>query len=264
MKRHFFLIALLTIIPIPFVAQALLTEKPQIVQAQTNLDLEEKNTTKVAQLDSGLKAYAKSISVKISSNNKGKGSGVLIGKQGNKYLVITNNHVLRGGESFTIQTEDATNHQATVMNNPVNSDDDIALLTFESDSSYQPIKLNSTDAGNTQKQIYAVGYAADTGEFSVESGKIEHITEQPFQQGYRIGYSSNVRAGMSGGAIFDETGDLIGINGISAYPILDTVYQYEDGTKPNPEELDKFRSLKLGTISASSFNSSKSRNYYCL
>jgi len=247
MKRHFLLVALLTIIPIPFVAQALLTEETQFVQSQTALNFEKnKTTTTVAQLDPGLTAYAQSISVKISSNNKGKGSGVLIGKQENKYLVITNNHVLRGGESFTIQTEDGTNHQATVINNPITSDDDIALLTFESDNSYQPIRLNSTDAGNLQKDIYAVGYAADTGEFSVEPGKIEHITEQPFQQGYRIGYSNNVRAGMSGGAIFDETGDLIGINGISAYPILDTVYQYEDGTKPNSEELDKFRSLSWG------------------
>ncbi|WP_229641246.1 hypothetical protein [Waterburya agarophytonicola] len=79
---------------LPFVAQALLTEKPQIVQAQPNLDSEDNKTiTTVAQLDPGLKAYAKSISVKISNNNKGKGSGVLIGKQENKYLVFRSENI---------------------------------------------------------------------------------------------------------------------------------------------------------------------------
>ena len=247
MKRYFPLLAVLALIPTPFIAQALLVSEPQETTSKPFLESKESKTTVAAnQLAPELEAYAKSISVKISSNDKGKGSGVLIGKQGNEYLVITNNHVLRGGESFTIQTEDGTNHQATVINNPITSDDDIALLTFESSNQYQLTQLNSADAGNTQKEIYAVGYAADTGEFSIEPGKIEHITQQPFQQGYRIGYSSNVRAGMSGGAIFDETGDLIGINGISAYPILDTIYQYEDGTKPNLEELDKFRALSWG------------------
>ena len=243
---YFSLITVSALIP-TLVAQASFVSEPQVVTSESRLELSESKTTvAVNQLDPELKAYAKSISVKILSNDSDRGSGVLIGKQGNKYLVITNNHVLRGGESFTIQTEDSTTHQATVVNNPITSDDDIALLTFESDNQYKLTHLNSADAGSTQKDIYAVGYAADTGEFSIEPGKIEHITQQPFQQGYRIGYSSNVRAGMSGGAIFDETGDLIGINGISAYPILDTIYQYEDGTKPNPEELDKFRSLSWG------------------
>jgi tetratricopeptide (TPR) repeat protein/S1-C subfamily serine protease len=70
--------------------------------------------------------------------------------------------------------------------------------------------------------------------------------QQPFQEGYQIGYTNNIVAGMSGGAIFDELGDLVGINGISAYPILDTVYRYEDNTTPPPAEIEKFRALSWG------------------
>jgi tetratricopeptide (TPR) repeat protein/S1-C subfamily serine protease len=229
MKLYLPLIAALILFPV--------TAIPVLVVAETQVI--------AAEIEPELRQYARSISVKIDSNNSG-GSGVIIGKQGDKYLVITNKHVVRGGDNFKIGTVDGMIHQGRIVSNPITSDDDIALLSFNSKDNYQLVRINSTNTGIEKKQIYAVGYVAETGQFTVEAGTIQQILQQPFQEGYQIGYTNNIVAGMSGGAIFDELGDLVGINGISAYPILDTVYRYEDNTTPPPAEIEKFRALSWG------------------
>ena len=190
MKRYLLLIALLTFFPVSYLFKA---------------DANEVNSTEVVEreLEPELKAYAKAISVRISSDKENKGSGVIIGKQGSKYLVVTNYHVIRERDNLSIQTEDGISHQGKIVENPITADDDIALLVFESSNNYQPVRLNSVNTAREEKSIYAVGYAAETGEFTITSGNIERVIDQPFEEGYQIGYSSNVLEGMSGGAIFD-------------------------------------------------------------
>ena len=234
MKRYLLLIALLTLFPTAYQSKAVFAN--------------EVNSTEVVEqeLDPELKAYAQAISVKIANNDKNRGSGVIIGKQGSKYLVVTNHHVVRKAESLSIQTEDGISHQGKLVENTIASDDDIALLVFESSNGYQPVRLNSANTAREEKAIYAVGFATETGEFTIAAGNIERVNQKPFQEGYQIGYSSDVLEGMSGGAIFDSRGDLVGINGIGAFPILDAAYQYEDETTPSATEIEQFRPLSWG------------------
>ncbi len=229
MKRYLPLIAALILSPAPFIVPTVASETELIA----------------SEIAPELKEYARSISVKIDSNNNG-GSGVIIAKQDNKYLVITNNHVVRGGDNFTIQTADGITHQAEIVSNPITSDDDIALLTFSSNNSYQVAKLNSAATGKEEQDILAVGYSAETGELVIKEGTINHIPNQPLKEGYQIGYTSDIVSGMSGGAILNIFGDLIGINGISAFPILNTAYQYQDDTTPTAEEIESYRQLSWG------------------
>ena len=49
---------------------------------------------------------------------------------------MTNNHVLRDGDEFTINTHDGVTHPATEVEKGIDTDDDLALLQFESDKSY--------------------------------------------------------------------------------------------------------------------------------
>ncbi|MHC5729382.1 MAG: S1 family peptidase, partial [Nostoc sp.] len=66
------------------------------------------------------------------------------------------------------------------------------------------------------------------------------------KEGYQIGYNSNIEQGMSGGAILNIKGRLIGINGRGAYPILNTGYVYPDGSRPTESEIKRMRSLSWG------------------
>jgi S1-C subfamily serine protease len=164
---------------------------------------------------------AREISVKITSAENG-GSGVIIGKQDNTYLVLTNNHVLRDVNSLTIQTHDGGTYQGTKVNNGIETNDDLALLEFNSNKSYQTATLNSAATPKTEQTILAVGYSAETGKLVSKEGKIQRIPEQAFKDDYQIGYSSNIMQGMSGGAILNVDGEVIGINGKSQYFLFKT------------------------------------------
>jgi S1-C subfamily serine protease len=164
---------------------------------------------------------AREISVKITSAENG-GSGVIIGKQDNTYLVLTNNHVLRDVNSLTIQTHDGGTYQGTKVNNGIETNDDLALLEFNSNKSYQTATINSAATPKTEQTILAVGYSAETGKLVSKEGKIQRIPEQAFKDDYQIGYSSNIMQGMSGGAILNVDGEVIGINGKSQYFLFKT------------------------------------------
>ena len=188
---------------------------------------------------------AREISVKITSEENG-GSGVIIAQQDNTYLILTNAHVLRNGSTFDIQTRDGITHQAKPVANGIETDDDLALLEFSSDNSYQSATINSAATPRVDQSILAVGYDAATGKLVVEEGKIERVPDKTFKDGYSIGYSNNIVQGMSGGAILNADGEVIGINGKSAFPIVNTGYLYQDGTKPSTEEIEQLRQLSWG------------------
>ena len=188
---------------------------------------------------------AREITVKISGAENG-GSGVIIAQRENTYLILTNDHVLRDGDSFTVQTHDGATHQAKPMTGAIPSDDDLALLEFSSDNSYQTATINSAATPNVEQTILAVGYAAETGELVSETGKIKQVPDRVLKGGYEIGYSNNIVSGMSGGAILNTDGEIIGINGKSAFPIVDTGYVYQDGAIPSPAEVEQLRQLSWG------------------
>ncbi|MDJ0589141.1 MAG: serine protease [Pleurocapsa sp. MO_226.B13] len=188
---------------------------------------------------------AREITVKITSAENG-GSGVIIAQQDNTYLILTNNHVLRGGDTFTIHTYDGVTHQASPVANGIETDDDLALLQFSSENSYQTATINSAATPRVEQTILAVGYSAETGELVTQEGTINQLSSKALKDGYQIGYTSNIVQGMSGGAILNTDGEVIGINGKSAFPIVNTGYVYQDGTQPTPEEIEQLRQLSWG------------------
>ena len=188
---------------------------------------------------------APQISVKISSAENG-GSGVIIAQQDNTYLVLTNRHVLRSQTEFSINTHDGVTHQATELEKAIDSNDDLALLQFESDKTYQSATINTAAVPQAEQTILAVGYSAETGKLVTKTGKIEQVPDKQLKEGYSIGYTSNIVQGMSGGAMLNTDGELIGINGKSAFPIVDSSYDSEDGTKPSAEEVEQYKKLSWG------------------
>ena len=103
-----------------------------------------------------------------------------------------------------------------------------------------------------EQDILAVGNDAATGELITQSGKIGLIPDKTLKDGYSIGYSSNIVQGMSGGAILNTNGEVIGINGKSAFPIVNTGYVYQDGSKPTAAQIEQYRQLSWG-LSLNSF-----------
>ena len=182
--------------------------------------------------------------------DRNRGSGTLIGRQGKKYLVLTNQHVVRGGQRIQIRTYDGQNYTGQVMKEGVQGENDLALVQFESEKSYT-IPDIATATPKQGLNIVSAGYAAESGQFLVSKGQLQQLPSQPLKEGYRLGYSGKVEQGMSGGPVFvfdtEENPEpfLIGINGRSAFPIVSN-YAYADGTSPSAAEVQTMRQVNWG------------------
>ncbi|GBD52597.1 tetratricopeptide repeat protein [Microcystis aeruginosa NIES-298] len=182
------------------------------------------------------------VTVKITSEIN-RGSGIIIGKKGSIYLVLTNAHVTRGATTLQIQTHDGQTRTASIAPNSLLKDKDLALVEFSDTRDYPIAKIRAISP-DAELDITVTGYSAETGQYTTDNGKIEQTSDRPLQEGYSVGYSGDIVQGMSGGGIFFED-ELIGINGRSAYPILSN-YIYEDGTKPTDAEIQQMRAVNWG------------------
>ncbi len=202
------------------------------------------NTSSEPLSPQAVRQTAQQITVRITANNNG-GSGVLIAKKGNSYLILTNAHVTRRGSKFEIQTPDGQKHTAKPVDGGFDAKYDLALLEFTSQKKYTLADLSTTSPLDAERTIYSAGFPFDSRQIRITSGQVSQLSDIPFDNGTQIGYTTNkgekgVRQGMSGGPIFDVRGVLLGINTIGAAPILPN-YTYNDGSKPLAKLVAKYR-----------------------
>jgi tetratricopeptide (TPR) repeat protein/S1-C subfamily serine protease len=180
---------------------------------------------------------AKNITVRITSENNG-GSGVIIAQKGDNYLILTNAHVVRRATKIAIQAPDGQKYAATPLDGGFDAKYDLALLQFTSRTKYTLPDLSGISGSpiTTERTIYSAGFPFDASNIRITKGQVSQLSDISFNDGTQIGYVTNkgekgIRQGMSGGAIFDERGELLGINTVGVAPILPD-YTYNDGSKP--------------------------------
>ena len=189
--------------------------------------------------------FLQRVTVRITSETN-RGSGTIIAKKGDNYLILTNAHVTRNTKTLQVQTYDGHSRAARIVPNSLSENQDLALLEF-SDTRDYPIATIAEFTPNQDRiglEVVAAGYVAETGQYRTTKGTLEQVSDRPLREGYSVGYSGDIVQGMSGGGIFVD-GELIGINGRSAHPILSN-YIYEDGTKPTDAEIQKMRAVNWG------------------
>lgn len=141
----------------------------------------------------------------------GSGSGVVMSAEGH---IITNHHVIEGGDTFSVEFEDGRVYEATL----VGSDEltDIAVLQIEA-TALTPADFGSSDALNLGDSVVAIGNPlGQEGGASVTVGIISAFDRRvdfsgdDFLHGM-IQTDAAINSGSSGGALFNVDGDLIGI-----------------------------------------------------
>ena len=198
-----------------------------------------------------VRQIATKITVKIS-NQESLGSGIIVQQQDNRYLVITNQHVLRAGEEpYQIQTFDGKIYSARVIPTPASSRYDIALLEFVAHHDiYQAVSMGNSSALMVGEPVFAVGFPYQDqeidsvsakelspnifSELAFTKGRVSVILDQALEEGYQIGYTNEVKKGMSGGALLNIQGLLVGVNGKHAYPLWEAPDFFEDQSQPCP------------------------------
>jgi Flp pilus assembly protein TadD len=253
MKPHFTITSCLLLLSLPVLT--LLTPTPSFPKSTTPRSCQLQSENKEGYSPEQLKTIAERITVRVRGNNTAA-SGTLVAKQGHSYfLVLTNHHVTRriAPGNIKIQTVDGKIHQGRVLDkfNLLNQQEfakyDLAILEFTASENYcLPTRVFNNQIPD-QIEVLASGYSVQTGRITFAEGQIKKIVTEPaLARGYEIGYDSRVEQGMSGGPIISSKGELLGINGKSAFPILNGGYIYADGTKPTSTQIQELRKLSWG------------------
>jgi S1-C subfamily serine protease len=164
---------------------------------------------------------AKTITVRIDGTNTG--SGVIIEHQADRYVVLSNWHVVSTGgklispKSLTIQTVDGQKHPISAKKIARVGKLDLAILEFQSKYRYQTSSIGNSDRLIEGESLYVSGWADPSPQFSTRTyqlliGNLSGRIDRP-QDGYALVYTVNALPGMSGGPILDSRGNLVGING---------------------------------------------------
>jgi S1-C subfamily serine protease len=247
MKTHYLLLTLaasaLGIAAIePLVLNSQPTQIPESAQGSNNSSPQVKPQS--------AQTVANKVTVRIKVG-EGFGSGVLLGKKKNTYLVLTNAHVIAGQSdiALTIQTSDGQEYPVRRIKDLRVGKFDLALLEFTSTYTYQVAKIAAEDslALTEGTKLFAAGFAYDADKLKVVAGTVQQLPPEPFVNGTQIGYKTtgDIEQGMSGGPILDEEGNLVGINSTYAHPIK-PVYTYADGTRATAYRVTEYRQANWG------------------
>ncbi len=161
-------------------------------------------------------AIAKKITVRIDGQNPG--SGVLLKRQGNTYTVLTAAHVVATEDEYELISFDDQRHPLSYSRVQKLPDVDLALVEFNSSKSYPVADLGDSAQVEAGASIYVSGFPIPTAAiteaiWTFSSGQVTANASRPLADGYSLVYSNNTLPGMSGGAVLDHQGKLIGIHG---------------------------------------------------
>jgi S1-C subfamily serine protease len=193
--------------------------------------------------------------VSIKSFGK-QGSGVLVGRFGNTYSVLTNAHVVDNlvGQQLRIVMSDGRVEMTKASTVKIPSKElDLAIVTFKSNKKYPIAELGDSSVLARKQKVYAIGFVKNDLRF--EPGKIVAASAHPQQDGYQIAVGqANITQGMSGGGLFDCDGKLIGISGksIGADPTYKTRFRPVSGLAIPIDTFKQIVDDKLLAMSAES------------
>lgn len=149
----------------------------------------------------------------------GAGSGIVVKQTDTELLIVTNNHVVSGADSLSIQFVNGTSIEGVTKSTDETADIaivSIKLSDIDSDtmSSIKIATLGSSDDTMVGEGVVAIGNALGYGQ-SVTTGVIsakEREISVDNQKMIVLQTDAAINGGNSGGALLNAEGEVIGIN----------------------------------------------------
>ncbi|APE42564.1 trypsin [Sulfitobacter alexandrii] len=139
---------------------------------------------------------------------QGVGSGFIISSDGQ---IVTNHHVVAGADTVTVKMADDRSFEAKVVGSDPMTD--VALLKIEADVDLPFVSFGTTDGLRVGDEVVAVGNPFGLGG-TVTSGIISALSRDirsgPFDD--FIQTDAAINRGNSGGPLFNNDGQVIGVN----------------------------------------------------
>ncbi len=139
---------------------------------------------------------------------QGLGSGFIVSEDG---LIVTNAHVVAGAETVTVKLSDDRSFEAEVLGSDRLTD--LAVIKVTAGEPLPAVAFGSSDAMRVGDEVMAVGNPFGLGG-SVTSGiisaKSRNINAGPYDD--FIQTDAAINRGNSGGPLFNNDGEVIGVN----------------------------------------------------
>ena len=188
------------------------------------------------------------VEIKVYDKNK----SVIAGGSGffafDSKTIITNYHVIENAYEIKVVDDDDNTLDVSLIYN-IDKEKDVAILQIDAENtSYAPLKISSSE--NLQKGENVVAIGSPLGlKNTISKGTISNFVEEDDVE--MIQFTASISHGSSGGALFNDSGEVIGITSgsyvegqnlniaipaseiVSLYgykPLLKTVTEYYDET----------------------------------
>jgi S1-C subfamily serine protease len=178
---------------------------------QNTIDVFEKYSRSVVNVTS-LTSRRNRWTMDINEIPQGTGSGFIWDQQGH---VVTNFHVVQGGDRANVTLNDGTTYPATIVGSA--PDKDIAVLRVDAPAAkLVPLPVGQSSVLKVGMKVLAIGnpFGLDqtltTGVISGLGREIKSMSGRPITD--VIQTDASINPGNSGGPLLDSAGRLIGIN----------------------------------------------------
>ncbi len=179
---------------------------------------------------------------------EGAGSGIIVGKNDNEMLIVTNEHVINGVNSVSIRFIDGEVVEGIVKSYDTTADIAIVAIPINDikKETLEAIKIaaiGSSDDMRVGDSVIAIGNAYGYGE-SVTKGIISaldrEVADNKGNTMTLIQTDAAINPGNSGGALLNMNGEVIGIN---ESKIADTNVEGMGFAIPISKQMDKINEL---------------------
>ena len=136
------------------------------------------------------------------------GSGFVLTADG---YIVTNYHVIKGGESITVAMHNGEEYDATLIGG--DETNDIALLKVDAEN-LQTVTIGDADDLIVGEQVVAIGNPLGELTFTMTQGYISALDREINTSGVPINMlqtDAAINAGNSGGPLFDMNGNVVAI-----------------------------------------------------
>jgi putative serine protease PepD len=150
----------------------------------------------------------------VTSDGEDEGTGIVLNEQG---LILTNDHVVKGATSITVDASGSTKHDARAKLVGEEANQDLALIQVDpSGLGLKPLTLASSSSVQVGDSVYAIGNPYGLKRPSRAASSRRSAAKSPAPDGAKITGAIQTDAalnpGNSGGPLLNEEGEVIGVN----------------------------------------------------